>query len=120
MMSIRSVSWRSVALRAAGVALLVAAWRVAVESEAIGRAFLGHEPARIYLLCLLAFACASVGAALLANGVKLFGKVPVGALWSSHLGEDEARPAADPSQAARPLRLVSDTAHSSRPSFSRT
>jgi hypothetical protein len=86
-MGIKAWSGRSLLLRAAGVLMLVAGWRMAVDAVPLGQGHEGHEPAVVYGLCLFAFVCASAGAALLANGAALFGKVRCGALWTPHLGD---------------------------------
>lgn len=80
-MHIGNWTGRSLLLRAGGAASLFAAWRIAAELVLLGRGHAGQEPAIVYGLCLLAFVLASAGAALLANGGGLFGKVPLGALW---------------------------------------
>jgi hypothetical protein len=84
-------SGRSLLFRLGGALLLFAAWRIAEWLGPLGRGHDGHEPAAVYGLCLLAFLCASAGAALLANGEGLFGTVARGELWTPHLddGMDE-------------------------------
>jgi hypothetical protein len=79
---------RSWLLRVAGALLLVAAWRIAVWLVVLGRGLARHEPPSVYLLCLIAFVCASAGAALLANGAQLFSRVQRAELWTSHLDDD--------------------------------
>jgi hypothetical protein len=85
-------SGRSLALRASGAALLLGAWRIAEAAVSLGRGDAGHEPVTVYMLCLCAFLCASAGAALLANGAALFGKVSRGELWTPHLDGDLYEP----------------------------
>jgi hypothetical protein len=80
-------------LRCGGAALLVAAWRIALWLGWLGRGQAGHEPASVYALCLLAFLCASAGAALLANGLNLFGKARTGALWTPYREADSTETA---------------------------
>jgi hypothetical protein len=102
-MVLQSWSGRSLTLRVGGAVLLLGAWRIGAELVTLGRGHAGHEPAVVYVLCLVGFLCASAGAALLANGTNLFGKAPMGELWTPHL--DDAEPH-DPClrRSARPKR----------------
>ncbi|HEY0270434.1 MAG TPA: hypothetical protein VGC10_05545 [Sphingomonas sp.] len=87
-MTMRSWTGRSLLLRLGGAALLLGAGRLALWLTVLERGHAGQEPAAAYALCLLTFVCASGGAALLANGARLFGKVPVGQLWASRPDDD--------------------------------
>jgi hypothetical protein len=103
-MTMQSWSGRSLAVRAFGAMLLLGAWRIGEVAVAIGHGDAGHEPAPVYALCLLAFLCASAGAALLANGTHLFGKVPMGELWTPHLDDDRTPYEPEPRRRSAPRR----------------
>lgn len=68
-------------LRPAGLFLLTIAWRAGHLLVAVGTYHGNREPALIYLLALLSFACGSAGAALALFGWHLFDRVIVVRRW---------------------------------------
>jgi hypothetical protein len=73
------------AVRLAGLAVLALAFLAGRQLVAIGIGRSGHEPAIAYLLALLTFAGASVGAALATMGSGLIARVTVAERWLPHV-----------------------------------
>ncbi len=86
------------ALRPFGALLLSGAYGLGHYLVSISRAVPAQQPPVVYLLSLVAFACASAGAALLVEGHHLFDHIRVSERWISRAPRaiEESRWASEP------------------------